>query len=224
MYSHPVVSNVHEMPPRGNYVAHEVGWLAGVSGDRIGQWARRGYIRSSQSTGRPRVYSYQDVAEAMIVHELEDSGADLASIKRAIARLRDRHGANWPLQRSQLGAVHGGVVEYRGHEVYDIGGKGSEWQHVLEPDNLRKIVGQLERGGWAVRDLPDLRFIEVNPDRLSGRPVIRGRRVSAEVVAQIAETPGGAEVLREDYELTDEEIRDARRWWQVARTYVPEAA
>jgi uncharacterized protein (DUF433 family)/DNA-binding transcriptional MerR regulator len=217
---------VREMPPRGHYLAHEVGWLAGVSGDRIGQWARRGYIQSSQSTGRPRVYSYQDVAEAMVVHELVDNGADLKSIKRSVQRLRDRLGMSWPLQhaRAQLGTVYGNVVEFAGDIAYDLGGKGSEWQHVFEPDNLRKIAGELERGGWAVRLLPDLRYIEVNPDRLSGRPVIRGRRVPADEVAQIAETPEGLEVLHEDYELRDEEIRDAQRWWHVASAYEPQAA
>ena len=56
--------------------------LAGVSGDRIGQWARWGHIRSSRSEREPRVYSYEDVAEAMIVHELEELGADLPSIRR----------------------------------------------------------------------------------------------------------------------------------------------
>ena len=56
-----------EMPPVGHYLAREAGSLAGVSGDKIGQWARRGYIRSSQRTHVPRVYSFQDVAEAMVI-------------------------------------------------------------------------------------------------------------------------------------------------------------
>src|SRR3954465_11274880 len=108
------MGTVREMPPRGHYLAHDAGVLAGVSGDRIGQWARRGYIRSSQSSGRPHIYSYQDVAEAMVVHELEDAGADLKSIKRAIARLRERGGTGWPLQhhRATLGTLSGSVVEY----------------------------------------------------------------------------------------------------------------
>lgn len=69
-YSQEAMRQILEMSPRGYYLAHEVGWLAGVSGDRIGQWARRGYIRSSVSSVVPRVYSFQDVAEAMVVHEL----------------------------------------------------------------------------------------------------------------------------------------------------------
>lgn len=212
------------MPPRGHYLAHEVGALGGVSGDRIGQWARRGYIRSSQSSGRPRLYSYQDVAEAMVVHELEDRGADLSSIKRTIGRLRERHGLNWPLQHAQLGALHGTVVGFEGDVAYNLGGKGSEWQRVLETENLRKIASQLERGGWAVRELPDLRHIEVNPDRLSGRPAIRDKRVPASMVAELAEQPEGVEILHEEFDLTDEEIRDARRWWEVTTGFEQAAA
>src|SRR2546430_17543574 len=61
-----IVVAVTQLPPRGQYLAHEVGRLAGVSGPQVGQWARNGYIRSSQSDGLPRIYSFQDVAEAMV--------------------------------------------------------------------------------------------------------------------------------------------------------------
>jgi len=54
----------------GRLLAADVGELAGVSGTTIGQWARRGYIRSSQSEGEPRVYSVEDVGEAAIVADL----------------------------------------------------------------------------------------------------------------------------------------------------------
>src|SRR5688500_8843340 len=87
--------------PRGHYLAHEAGQLAGVSGERIGQWARRGYIRSSQSSGLPRVYSYQDVAEAMVVHELVEADVPLRAIRRTVEALRETYGA-WPLSAADL--------------------------------------------------------------------------------------------------------------------------
>ena len=123
----------------------------------------------------------------------------------------------WPLQHhsNRLGAVHGYVVEYIGSEASDIGGKGSPLQSVMTDENLQKIAGQLERGGWAVREIPDLQYIEVNPDRLSGRPVIRGLRVPASMVAELAARPDGIETLHEDFDLKDEEIEDARRWWRA---------
>ena len=47
--------------PHGHFLAGEAGELAGVSGTTIGQWARWGYIRASQSGGDPHVYSVEDV-------------------------------------------------------------------------------------------------------------------------------------------------------------------
>ncbi len=207
--------------PRGYYLAHEVGWLAGVSGDRIGQWARRGYIKSSVSTAVPRVYSYQDTAEAMVVHELLLRGVGLRSIKRAIELLREEYG-DWPLTQApivtaQVGDVTGKVgaalaLERRSGYT-DL--NRDPLQGVLGLGDIRRIAGDLRRGGWAVRGLPDLRSIEVDPDRLSGRPTIRGTRVPAELVARLARTDGGQRTLKGDYRVTDRQIRDATRWWQA---------
>jgi uncharacterized protein (DUF433 family)/DNA-binding transcriptional MerR regulator len=209
-------SNVRQLPPRGHYLAHEVGLLAGVSGNAIGQWARRGYIRSSQSTDIPRVYSYQDVAEAIVVHELLERGVPHAFIKRAIATLRSEYG-DWPLTRARLATDEGRVYAQRTEGSYDVGDRG--WQQVVNRDNLRAIAEQLNRGGWAVRKEPGLRHIEVDPDRLSGRPVIRGTRVPAETVARIAVRPDGRETLRRGYQLEPDEIEDAVRWWGVTQQF-----
>jgi uncharacterized protein (DUF433 family)/DNA-binding transcriptional MerR regulator len=209
------------IPAHGHYLAGEVGLLAGVSGDRIGQWARWGHIRSSRSDREPRVYSYEDVAEAIIVHELEDLGADLPSIRRAVERLRERQHVGWPLQhnRGRLGAANGSVVEFEGEEAYDLGARSPSEQGVLDTPDLHRVAAELERGGWAARLLPGLRHIEVNPDRLGGRPVIRGRRIAAQDVATLAAAPGGRDVLRDDYDLDDAQIDDAVRWWDTARAF-----
>lgn len=201
--------NVRHMPPRGRYLAHEAGVLAGVSGAKIGQWARRGYIRSSVDDGRPRVYSYQDIAEAMVVHDLLTRNVPHREIKHAIASLA-KYG-NWPLTHAPLATADGRVFAEEDDAAYDVGRTG--WQQAITPENLEKIASQLKRGGWAVRDLPDLEYIEVDPDRLSGRPTIKGRRIPAAKVASLARTPQGWDILREDYELADPEIADAQRWW-----------
>jgi uncharacterized protein (DUF433 family)/DNA-binding transcriptional MerR regulator len=204
------------MPPRGHYLAHEVGLLAGVPGHTIGQWARRGYIRSSQSKGRPRVYSFQDVAEAMVVHEALLRGVPHAGIKLAIGVLRDSYG-DWPLTHADLSTYHGALEAREAGFAYDVGEYA--WQQVIDPENLSVIANQLNRGGWAVREIPDLAYIEVNPDRLSGRPAIRNRRIAARDVAEEADTPEGVEDLKAGFELSDAEIIDATRWWNVAREY-----
>jgi uncharacterized protein (DUF433 family)/DNA-binding transcriptional MerR regulator len=214
---------VRPLPPRGHYLAHEAGWLAGVSGVTVGQWARRGYIRSSQSSGRPRVYSYQDAAEAMVVHELLLRDVVHRDIKRAIQTLRTEYG-DWPLTHARLATSEGGVFAEHGGFLYDVGKRG--WQQTVNEGNLELIATQLNRGGWVVRKLPHLHHIEVNPDWLSGNPTIRGRRLSAVKVARLADTRDGRIVLTADYALRSEEIEDAARWWTTiqelsAAQYVP---
>ncbi len=191
-YVGPQMSRIVELRPRGYYLAHEVGWLAGVSGDRIGQWARRGYIRSSVSRIVPLVYSYQDVAEAMAVHELIVRGTPLRRIKRAIELLREEYG-DWPLTQAPLvtAELGGGEEEPSAALLLERHGGLSDLdrdplQGVLEIGELRRIASDLRRGGWAVRRLPDLHHVEVDPDRLSGRPSVRGTRVPAELVAKLA--------------------------------------
>src|SRR5262249_49512619 len=74
--------------------------------------------------------------------------------------------------------------------------------------DIRAVREALERGGWV--SLHTAReHIEVDPERLSGRPTIRGRRVSTEGAADIAARPTGRDVLRDEYDLSDEEIDDA---------------
>jgi uncharacterized protein (DUF433 family) len=204
-------------------LAHEVGRLAGLSGDRIGQWARRGYIRSSQSTATPRVYSYQDVAEAMLVHELEERGVALHTIRTTIERLRRLYGTDWPLTRADL-SVPRDHPQARGKkrtivvEDLDVGAQ----HRVMTQVDLERIATHLARGGWAVRHLPRLVHIEVDPDRLSGRPVIKGTRMPAEDAGRLAQTRAGMRTLREEYDLTDAQIRDAQRWWHAVQRYEAE--
>jgi len=216
------MGEIRELRPRGYYLAHEAGWLAGVSGDRIGQWARRGYIRSSISTGVPRVYSYQDVAEAMVVHELEGGGVPLPAIRRAVQELREEYG-DWPLTEAPLVTARlngsGGdqasalALEHADGGLTDL---HRQPRHGLLPlGDVRRIARDLRRGGWAVRGLPDLRSIEVDPDRLSGRPAISGTRVPAELVAQLARTEAGQKTLRSDYGFTAQQMKDATVWWRA---------
>lgn len=99
------------MSPRahGSLLAADVGELVGVSGTTIGQWARRGYIRSSQREAEPRLYAVEDVAEAAIVHTLLARGVRRPDVRRAVARLRAAAGpAPWPLADARLATTRDG--------------------------------------------------------------------------------------------------------------------
>jgi DNA-binding transcriptional MerR regulator len=89
--------------PHGRFLAGEAGELAGVSGTTIGQWARRGLIRSSISDDDPRVYSVEDVAEAVVVRALLERGVRHGDLHRLIARLADY--GRWPLSEAALGTT-----------------------------------------------------------------------------------------------------------------------
>lgn len=147
------------------YLAHDVALLAGVPGDRIGQWARWGHIAASVSAGEPHVYSWEDAVEALAVHELLDRGVRLRDVRAAVDRLGgpSRH----PLSAAGLEAV--GLLALDGH--------------VPAAELLR-------RGGWVARRL-GVACVEVDPGRMGGRPCLLGRRLPVEDVAAAPDADWG---------------------------------
>src|SRR3954464_14604442 len=123
----------------GRLLAADVGELVGVSGTTIGQWARRGYIRSSQAAGDPRVYAVEDVAEAAVVRALLDRGVRRPVIRRAAERLRSAAASGtWPLARARLGTV---TERGRTRLLLDVDGGWHElgprgWQRVVAVDGV----------------------------------------------------------------------------------------
>jgi DNA-binding transcriptional MerR regulator len=131
--------------PHGSFLAGEVGELTGVSGTAIGQWARWGYIRSSQSDGEPRVYSVEDINEAAIVSELLARGVRHADVRRAIDRLAS-HGP-WPLSEAPLGTIADGgrarIVLDERDGIYELSPRG--WQRVGPPPEVEGVRVRLRR-------------------------------------------------------------------------------
>jgi DNA-binding transcriptional MerR regulator len=132
--------------PHGHFLAAEVGELAGVSGTTIGQWARRGYIRSSKSVGDPRVYSVEDVAEAAIVGELLGRGVRHADVRRAIARLADEYGT-WPLSEATLATTadrgRARILLRDRDGLYALSPRG--WQRMAAPPEVEEVRLRLRR-------------------------------------------------------------------------------
>jgi len=124
--------------PHGHFLAGEAGELAGVSGTTIGQWARRGYIRASRSTGDPHVYSLEDVAEAWVVHALLERGVGHAMVRGTIDALSG-HG-DWPLLDVALATTDGGapgVLLCEADAIYALSGRG--WQRLAVRPPLREL-------------------------------------------------------------------------------------
>ena len=123
--------------PHGHFLAGEVGELAGVSGNTIGQWARWGYIRPSQSDADPHV------AEAAIVHELLDRGVRHRIVRRAILHLADY--GEWPLSAAPLATTRDGhlVLLRENGEVFALSARG--WQLMAAPPDLEEVHLRLRR-------------------------------------------------------------------------------
>jgi MerR HTH family regulatory protein len=130
--------------PHARFLAKEVGELVGVSGTTIGQWARRGYIRSSQSEGDPRVYSLEDVLEAAYVRALLAGGVTRRKIHDAVVALA-RYGA-WPLSDAVLRITdepRPRVVLWESGAAYALSPRG--WQEMVAPPPLAPVEPRLRR-------------------------------------------------------------------------------
>jgi hypothetical protein len=128
--------------PHGHFLAGDAGELAGVTGNTIGQWARWGYIRASQSDGEPHVYSVEDVAEAVIVHELLERGVRHREVRRAIARLEGY--GQWPLSEAPLATTPDGrIVLCENGGAYALSDRG--WQRMAAPPPIEPVRLRLRR-------------------------------------------------------------------------------
>src|SRR5690242_9861296 len=130
----------------GEFLAGAVGELAGVSGSTIGQWARWGYIRASQSDGDPHVYSVEDIAEATIVHELLRRGIRHLDVRRAVGRLQTY--GTWPLSDAPLATTREPrprLVLRENGNAYALSPRG--WQLMTAPPPLDDVRIRLARSG-----------------------------------------------------------------------------
>ncbi|MGH3071494.1 MAG: DUF433 domain-containing protein [Gaiellaceae bacterium] len=190
----------------GHYTAAEVSRLAGVSSRRIGSWARYGIVPSVSE--QPKVYSYADVGEAILAHYLVDLGWRPKLVRQLVERLRVRFGP-WPLAHAPL-EHDGKLVVLREGETLYVDAMDRVDNTVIERTliDLKAVREALAHGGWtAIKQRRE--HIEVDPERHSGQPVVRGRRMPTADVAEIASEGDGRRILREDYGLTEAEINDA---------------
>ena len=135
------------MKAHGELLAGAVGELAGVSGNTIGQWARWGYIRASQSAGDPHVYSVEDVAEAAMVKALLDRGISHKQVRRAISQLSGY--GDWPLSEARLATTANGkrpkIVLREDDGAFALSPRG--WQRMVAPPPLEDVRLRLRRAG-----------------------------------------------------------------------------
>jgi uncharacterized protein (DUF433 family)/DNA-binding transcriptional MerR regulator len=205
----------------GVYTPRRAGALAGVSGQSIGQWARHGLVTPTVYEGRPtNLYSYFDVAEAIVVRWVLDQDFKHAEIRAALDDVRDDY-PEWPLLNAPLGVGRqsvddrGLLVRRRDPDVYvDVSGR-APGQIVIRPALLDAARDMLQHGGWLARSL-GLERIEVTPLKLGGQPSLRGRRWTVDHVARLGADERGRQILVEDYGLEPSEVQEALAWAEAA--------
>ena len=189
----------------GHYSATDVGRLAGVSAKRIGSWSRYGII--PRVSTKPKVYSYADAGEAVLVRYLLDQKIPTKQIREIVENLRNEYG-QWPLAAAPLEHAGPFVVVREGDRIYFSALNAEQKVMAGTLIDLQAVRDALSQGGWVAYKHPR-EHIEVDPDLHSGQPVVRGRRLPTEAVAEIAREKDGGRILREDYGLSEAEIRDA---------------
>jgi DNA-binding transcriptional MerR regulator len=134
------VAKVH-----GHLSAGDAGELVGVTGNTIGQWARWGYIRASQSSADPHVYSVEDVAEAAVVRALLARNVRHRTVRHAIRHLTDY--GQWPLSQAPLATTRDGrlVLLKENGDVFALSPRG--WQLMADPPAYDEVHGRLRPAG-----------------------------------------------------------------------------
>jgi uncharacterized protein (DUF433 family) len=156
-----------------------------------------------------------------VVHWLLDRGFSYVDIHHAIGRARVDY-SDWPLLTAPLGiAQHAIAGDPKGAIVLEVAqgtyvdtGSGGN-QITLKPQLLEAASDMLRRGGWLAAKM-NLQRIEVDPGKLGGAPVVRGRRWPIDRVAQLATDKAGRAVLMDDYGLHRMDIEESVRWVRAA--------
>jgi uncharacterized protein (DUF433 family) len=158
------------------------------------------------------------------VRELFARGVGGHHLGGVIRELRPRL-RRWPLTRGDLATeelidkasgerVRTLIVEAHGGGYWDFSPRGMQGFEETARQPLEAMVEVLKTGGWPSRELA-LHRIDIDPERLSGRPSLRGHRLPVEFIADLAGTPNGREELAE-FDLSEAEIDEAVRWWETS--------
>jgi uncharacterized protein (DUF433 family) len=219
----PTLTETWSLRPEiiGVYTPRRAGHLAGVSGGSIGQWARHELITPTVYEGRPaNLYSYFDVAEAIVVRWLLAHGIAHHEIRHALDEVREEY-PRWPLLNAPLGIGQqsvddsGSLVRRDAAGAYVDASGAAPGQLVIRPTLLQQARDMLQHGGWLADEL-GLSRIEVDPLKLGGQPSLRGRRWAVDHVARLGADDEGRRILIEDYGLDEAEVDEAIAWAEAA--------
>jgi len=60
--------------------------------------------------------------------------------------------------------------------------------------------------------MEEFKWIEINPEICSGKPIIKGTRIPVKIILELLANGWSIEDIKEEYDLTEEQIKDAIRF------------
>lgn len=195
----------------GVYDASEVGYLLGVSVERVVAWS------APDARGRPaivaptfdRAFSFADLVSLAVVRELSRRRITGTRIRAGVQYLGSELGYEKPLAQQQVVemiATSGTSFIARLGEIWiDIGQGGQGAFDEIVNVYLRKIshneIGVAQ--SWRPTEL-----VLLDPRIQAGAPCLEGTRVPTATVAELLEHDS-RDVVADDLDLTDEQVRAA---------------
>jgi len=228
------MGTVFNLLERQLYSFTQVDSLLGLRGSTARRWID-GYTRAGkayapvireESTGSPLV-TWGEFVECRLLAEYRDAGVPMLNMRPVVQRLRAELAVQYPLASAKTWLEpHGKELVYRIQA--DLGGSLDQKLWVVRTD-------QYELFGWTPpaerffraatwdprgKELLSLRMpgdmVEINPRMGFGDPVLVGRNLRTDVIAELVRAGQPVWWIAETYELTEAQVLAAAAYEQAA--------
>ena len=65
---------------------------------------------------------------------------------------------------------------------------------------------------FGMGSMEEFKWVEINPEICGGKPVIKGTRIPVKIILELLANGWTIEDIKEEYDLTEEQIKDAIRF------------
>lgn len=224
---------------RPTYAMRDVDRLLRLSRGTAQRWidgytrGRRAYepVVRLEATGSD-VVTWGDFVETRLLAEYRLSGAAMANMRRSVVRLREELQIKYPLALART------WVRQEGRELVRAAQSDADvdatYQLVVVRNDQLVLAHQVSRfvesvdfspttrGDAVVERIfpePDLRGVTFDPTRKSGFPVITGRGIPTEVIAEQVRAGDSLASIAGSYDLSPGEVESAVRYELIAAAH-----
>ena len=205
------------------------GYESGYRGERR-QSAPISYLAKARQAEGGLVLDFEQLLTLLLVKAFKAKGLGLPTIKRAAARAQEVYGTPNPFVTKRFRSDGNHVfidleanAKGRERELINVLSDQREFREIVEPSLFRDLVFVGDEAGewWPLgRD----HTVVLAPARQFGAPIIAGKGIRTDVLAQAVAAEGGSEeglkAVADWYDLTPAQVRDAVQFegaWQEKR-------